>query len=97
MIPLKASGEYIYIYMTCHAKTRPSAQKLILRKTRLNCKIDCVFEVLFFIFEESIIFKLSYDTFKSFRRASIAEIRPLKDTKVSFRHWRDTEINDDVV
>ena len=57
---------YIYIYVTCHAKTRPSAHYIILRKTITNTEHKRSIEFEFFIYHESTMTHFRGDTFEIF-------------------------------
>ena len=57
----------IHINVTCHAKTRPSANFIILRKTITNTKHKRSMDFEFFIYYESTMTNLHGDTFEIFR------------------------------
>ena len=53
-------------FVTCHAKTRPSAHFIILRKTITNTEHERSIEFEFFIYHESTMTHLRGDTFEIF-------------------------------
>ena len=48
-VRLKTCKFYLYIFVTCHAKTRPSANFIIFRKTITNTEHERSIEFEFFI------------------------------------------------
>ena len=57
---------HYFRYVTCHAKTRPSAHFIILRKTITNTEHERSIEFKFFIYHESTMTHLRGDTFEIF-------------------------------
>ena len=79
---------YINPYVTCHAKTSPSAHFIILRKTITNTEHEHSIEFEFFIYDESTMTHLRGDTFEIFIWASFPKFSSSKADKVSFSDAR---------
>ena len=76
------------LYVTCHAKTRPSAHFIVLKKTITNTEHERSIEFEFFIYHESTMTHLRGDTFEIFIWASFPKFSSSKADKVSFSHAR---------